>query len=100
MRGVRERRGIWNRTAFRALILNSIDQESVIASRSATEARQSHSNGKVASDALAMTKKSYRIIGPEFFGEIVKVGSKVKMSSPATSWLASLMWFMTNAISV
>ncbi|MEK7617999.1 MAG: alcohol dehydrogenase catalytic domain-containing protein, partial [Patescibacteria group bacterium] len=76
-------RGIWNRTAFRDLILNSIDQESVIASRSATEGAAIHSNGKIASDALAMTKKkSYRIIGHEFFGEIVKVGSKVKNVKP------------------
>lgn len=43
-------RGVWYRQAFKDAILNTIDQE----------------------------KKPYRIIGHEFFGEIYKVGSKVK----------------------
>ncbi len=49
-------KGIWNRQAFRDAILNSIDAQNV----------------------EAATGRHYRIIGHEFFGEIVKVGSKVK----------------------
>jgi threonine 3-dehydrogenase len=76
-------RGIWNRQAFRDAILNSIDNESVIASPSAAEGAAIPSKGKIASDALAMTKpKTYRVIGHEFFGEIVKVGSNVKNIKP------------------
>lgn len=47
-------KGIWNRQAFRDAILNTIDEQV--------------KNGG----------NPYRIIGHEFFGEIVKVGSKVK----------------------
>ncbi len=80
-------KGIWTRTAFRGAILNSIDEESkntVIASPSATESEAISSKEKIASSSakgglLAMTgKKAYRIIGHEFFGEIVKIGSRVK----------------------
>ncbi|MDO8564494.1 MAG: alcohol dehydrogenase catalytic domain-containing protein [bacterium] len=50
-------RGIWNRTAFKDQILGS----------------------------LATEKKERRIIGHEFFGEIVKIGSKVSQTnSPLT----------------
>ncbi len=49
-------KGIWNRQAFRDAILNSIDSQNV----------------------EAATGRHYRIIGHEFFGEIVKIGSKVK----------------------
>src|SRR5260221_12789833 len=47
-------RGIWYRQAFKDAILNSIDAG----------------------------KKSYRIIGHEFFGEISQAGSKVKNLKP------------------
>ncbi len=47
-------RGIWNRQAFRDVILNSID-------------KQVENGGN-----------PYRIIGHEFFGEIIEKGSKVK----------------------
>jgi len=47
-------KGIWNRQAFRDAILNTIDEQ------------------------IKNGGNPYRIIGHEFFGEIVKVGSKVK----------------------
>jgi len=47
-------RGIWNRQAFKDAILNSLDEQT--------------KNGG----------NSYRIIGHEFFGEVVKIGSNVK----------------------
>ena len=47
-------RGIWNRQAFKEQILSSIDQEG----------------------------KTYRQLGHEFFGEVVKVGSSVKDFKP------------------
>lgn len=47
-------RGIWNRAAFRDQIVGSIADE----------------------------KKTYRILGHEFFGEIVKVGSKANTIAP------------------
>lgn len=47
-------RGIWNRQAFRDAILNTID------------------------DQIKAGGNPYRVIGHEFFGEIVKVGSNVK----------------------
>ncbi len=47
-------KGIWNRQAFRDAILNTID------------------------DQIKNNGKPYRIIGHEFFGEIVKIGSRVK----------------------
>lgn len=56
-------RGIWFRQAFKDQILNSIEQE-------ATLIHELHTNGT--------NKKMYRIIGHEFFGEVVKIGSKVK----------------------
>ena len=51
-------KGIWNRQAFRDAILNTIDE-------------QIKSGGN-----------PYRVIGHEFFGEIVKVGSNVKNIKP------------------
>ena len=47
-------RGIWNRVAFRDAILNTIDEQ------------------------IKNGGNPYRIIGHEFFGEIIKIGSKVK----------------------
>src|SRR5438477_2489978 len=71
-------RGIWYRQAFRDAILNSIDQESVIAIRQPAE-KQSQNLDRHDPSGLAMIKeKSYRIIGHEFFGEVVEVGNKVK----------------------
>jgi threonine 3-dehydrogenase len=74
-------KGIWNRQAFRDAILNSIDSENVIAS--APEAISSKegiaTSVSQSPDLLAMTgRKTYRIIGHEFFGEVKEVGSKVK----------------------
>lgn len=46
-------RGIWNRAVFRDAILNTIDEQ------------------------IKLGKNPYRVVGHEFFGEIVKVGSKV-----------------------
>jgi threonine 3-dehydrogenase len=75
-------RGIWNRQAFKEQILGSIDQESkigVIASPNASEGVAILSVKEIASDALAMTKsKTYRQLGHEFFGEVIKIGSNVK----------------------
>ncbi len=53
-------KGIWHRQAFKDAILNSIDADY---SRMATQ-----------KDAEA---KNYRVIGHEFFGEVVEVGSAV-----------------------
>ncbi|HVY67325.1 MAG TPA: alcohol dehydrogenase catalytic domain-containing protein [Patescibacteria group bacterium] len=47
-------RGIWNRQAFRDAILNSIDEQ------------------------IKNGGNSYRVIGHEFFGEIVEVGNDIK----------------------
>lgn len=47
-------KGIWNRQAFRDAILNTIDEQ------------------------IKNSGNPYRIIGHEFFGEIIKVGSNVK----------------------
>jgi threonine 3-dehydrogenase len=47
-------RGIWNRSVFRDAILHTIDEQ------------------------IKLGKNSYRVVGHEFFGEIVKVGSKVQ----------------------
>lgn len=54
-------KGIWNRQAFKDAILNSINAE---ATRNFTR-----------KDA---EKKSYRIIGHEFFGEVIETGKAVK----------------------
>src|SRR5581483_4240304 len=58
-------KGIWNRQAFKDAILNSIDAEN-------PHPASGHPLPK------GEGKKEYRIIGHEFFGEIVKVGSRVK----------------------
>jgi threonine 3-dehydrogenase len=83
-------RGIWNRQAFRDAILNSIDAEmanavipEVLSASEKLSGIQSTSknSGSRLSQSLGRddtAKKSYRIIGHEFFGEVVKVGSKVK----------------------
>ncbi|MBL8029805.1 MAG: alcohol dehydrogenase catalytic domain-containing protein [Candidatus Doudnabacteria bacterium] len=56
-------KGIWHRMAFKDAILNSIDHE-------ATQIYELHAN-----DA---NKKTYRVIGHEFFGEVIEKGSNVK----------------------
>ena len=92
-------KGIWNRQAFRDAILNSIDAEAntptTPSANAATpplkggEAPQVSGNNRGASppgkgEYLAKqgegvgASKTYRIIGHEFFGEVVKVGSNVK----------------------
>lgn len=70
-------RGIWNRQAFKDAILNSIDAESQTSpipslSRRGTEPVPSLTKGRLGG------VKTYRIIGHEFFGEAVKIGSRVK----------------------
>jgi threonine 3-dehydrogenase len=69
-------RGIWNRQAFKDAILNSIDAEMNLSNsnRSTSPALRASSPSLGRRDNV----KSYRIIGHEFFGEVVKVGSKVK----------------------
>jgi threonine 3-dehydrogenase len=90
-------KGIWNRQAFRDAILNSIDAEynlsvaSSSAKATADEKATALLKGEKPQTAAAVSPspfrggikgevagKSYRIIGHEFFGEVVKVGSKVK----------------------
>ena len=61
-------KGIWNRQAFREQILNSIDGE-------ATSLRRS--SGAL-SPRQGRAIKSWRTLGHEFFGEVVKVGKAVK----------------------
>ncbi len=97
-------RGIWNRQAFRDAILGSIDAESETPTTpSATQppllekegnAPQISEDNRGASppvkgeylakrgEGVGVGKKTYRIIGHEFFGEIVKVGSLVKNVKP------------------
>ncbi len=74
-------RGIWNRQAFRDVILGSIDKDDEIARSAGGEAILKQDG--TASAALAVSaSKTYRIIGHEFFGEIIKVGSAVKNLKP------------------
>ncbi len=97
-------KGIWNRQAFRDQILNSIDAEmgtpTTPSASAATpplkggDAPQVSTDNRGAShpgkgeypakqgEGVGVNKKSYRIIGHEFFGEIVKVGSNVKNVKP------------------
>jgi threonine 3-dehydrogenase len=76
-------RGIWHRQAFRDVILKSIDEESetyVILEPRLGGVSGIQSGSRV-SDAFARddkSRKNYRIIGHEFCGEVVKVGSNVK----------------------
>lgn len=81
-------KGIWNRMAFKEAILNSIDAEAGLSSRrhsegvQPTEESQSKKEILRASTALGTQddakKKTYRIIGHEFFGEVIKIGTAVK----------------------
>jgi threonine 3-dehydrogenase len=57
-------KGIWNRQAFKDAILNSIEAN--------LNAKQTGEGGA----------KPYRIIGHEFFGEVIKTGSNVKNIKP------------------
>ncbi len=67
-------KGIWNRMAFKEAILNSIDAEMAL----------SGSTLSVSSDSTSPPKgeknnglRAFRIIGHEFFGEVVEIGSAV-----------------------
>jgi threonine 3-dehydrogenase len=80
-------KGIWNRVAFKDAILNSIDQEgnskqkTVNSNQQTADSKQQTGNSKQqTADSKQQTgnSKQYRIIGHEFFGEILKVGSNVK----------------------
>lgn len=79
-------RGIWNRQAFRDAILNSIDAEYNLspAHPSGGEGGSAELSPLLRGDAQRAERlqKTYRIIGHEFFGEIIKVGSKVKNIKP------------------
>ncbi len=78
-------KGIWNRMAFKDAILNSIDQENTAPSAYAAtppilggDKISSPPKGGVPAAGGGGGKKSYRIIGHEFFGEVAEVGSAVK----------------------
>ena len=94
-------KGIWNRQAFREQILNSIDTEryTTPSANASTPPKQggeaprlSATSGKGRSlsylseeeypakqgEVVGANKKTYRIIGHEFFGEILEIGSKVE----------------------
>jgi threonine 3-dehydrogenase len=97
-------RGIWNRQAFREAILNSIDAESgtpttpsalrpPLLEKEGSAPQLSENNGGASPPAkgeylakrgegVGAGNKSYRIIGHEFFGEVIKVGSSVKNIKP------------------
>lgn len=68
-------RGIWNRMAFRDAILGSIDAEMALPESTLSASSDSASPPKGENNNVL---RSFRIIGHEFFGEVVKVGSKVK----------------------
>ena len=86
-------KGIWNRQAFKDAILNSINQENTTPSAGAAtppilggDAPQLFAKprssppgtGGVPAEGGGGGRKFYRIIGHEFFGEVMKVGSSVK----------------------
>lgn len=76
-------KGIWNRQAFKDAILNSIDAESAQLSRRHSEGAQPTEESQSKKEILRSAqddakKKSYRIIGHEFFGEVIKIGSRVE----------------------
>ncbi len=83
-------RGIWNRQAFKDAILNSIDAERNLSPALSSEGEGGSAPipGKSAELSPLMRgdvdlsteglQKTYRIIGHEFFGEVIKVGSKVQ----------------------
>jgi threonine 3-dehydrogenase len=82
-------RGIWNRQAFKDAILNSIDAEmgnvvipEVLSASEKLSGIQSiaKNSGSRLSQSLGRdytAEKSFRILGHEFFGEVVAKGSKV-----------------------
>jgi len=74
-------KGIWYRQAFKEQILGSLEAESnnsVIARGNPRSNPNEIATPLAKASGLAMTNKLYRIIGHEFFGEVVEVGSKVK----------------------
>src|SRR6185369_6560199 len=78
-------KGIWNRVAFKDAILNSIDNDLEPPSPILGEGSGERLNQPLSSSPQDLgrgPKKMYRIIGHEFFGEVVKVGSKVKNVTP------------------
>lgn len=68
-------RGIWNRQAFRDVILNSIDEQMAVTKSTLSASSDSASPPKGEKNNML---RSYRIIGHEFFGEVVKMGSAVR----------------------
>ena len=75
-------RGIWNRQAFKDAILNSIDGENQTSPNPSYDKEGNVLAIPPLSKGRLGEVKSYRIIGHEFFGEIVKVGSNVKNLKP------------------
>ena len=71
-------RGIWNRMAFKDAILNSIDEQNQPLPASPLEKGRSTAVTPSFFKEGAGGVRPYRIIGHEFFGEIVKIGSNVK----------------------
>ncbi len=66
-------KGIWHRTAFRDQILNSIEQESSTSPLPSPGLGREDASG---SERLERSRKTFRIIGHEFFGEIVELGKE------------------------
>lgn len=72
-------KGIWNRAAFKDQILNSIDAQMALSGNTLSASSDSASPPKGENNNVL---RSFRIIGHEFFGEILKVGSNVKHVKP------------------
>lgn len=70
-------KGIWNRQAFKEAILGSIDAEITSPNPSFEKEGNTAVIPPLAKGRLGGVK-FYRIIGHEFFGEVVKIGSRVK----------------------
>ena len=72
-------KGIWYRQAFKEQILNSIDAENNPTQPPLTLRGGEKQNPplKIRGEGGVMNPKSYRIIGHEFFGEVVEVGKAV-----------------------
>jgi threonine 3-dehydrogenase len=68
-------RGIWHRQAFRDVILKSIEAEMGLSENTLSASSDSASPPKGEKNKVL---RSFRIIGHEFCGEVVKVGSNVK----------------------
>lgn len=70
-------KGIWNRQAFKDSILNSIDAESQTPPNLPLARGGINTIPLLSKEGLGEVK-TYRVLGHEFFGEAVEVGSSVK----------------------